>query len=487
MTDPGAPRMVTSGRIHAPRGTKLSCKGWEQEAALRMLLNCANSEMAERAAEPDADTEDFQPTVAALRELRNDETLLVQSGKAAGVFRTAEDSPRVLIASEAATSSVLCAAAGWLCAGPQLGLPQAFEGLETAAHKHFGATLAGRLIVTCGMGTTGAALPLAATLNGAAFLGLEPDVEQIKRRVKTGYCEVLVNDLDEALRILKNSVRKREPASVGLLGNAADLVPEMARRGIVPNLLIDCSTGIRLFESYVPSTLSPAAAGDLRHRDSKGYREKVLRSVDAQVRGMLELKRLGSLVYRFEAGPYDHGQGPAAKITSEVGDFAAEYIEPLFSGRRALLIWVGLSGEPSDLTRADRLAREVFAEDQRAARWIALAEKNVQVQGLPARVCIAEPAIAGQFGRMLNEMVAHKTAKAPFVIGACQIADHAVPSSGEAGFERLVASLTAADKGASWVAIPATDGARDIRSWIARAIVADGTADVASRMERALG
>ena len=214
--------------MRAPRGMTLSCKGWEQEAALRMLMNCADPEVAERRVGRSAMATASARRLAALRELEGDQTLLVRSGEPAGVFRTQGGGAARGDCDRGRRRRNEAAAASWLYVGTQTGLPMAYEAFAAAARKHFGGTLAGRLVVACGMGATGGALPLAATLNGAAFLGIEADAEQIKRRVKSGYCEVMVNDLDEALRILKNSVRKREAASVGLIGNCADVIPELA-------------------------------------------------------------------------------------------------------------------------------------------------------------------------------------------------------------------------------------------------------------------
>ena len=248
------------------------------------------------------DGDGFRATLAALRELEGDQTLLVRSGQPVGVFGTRAEAPRVVITTEGVAGPSEAAAASWLYVGTQTGLPTAYEAFAAAARKHFGGTLAGRLVVAGGMGATGGALPLAATLNGAAFLGVEADPEQIKRRVKSGYCEAMVNDLDEALRILKNSVRRREAASVGLIGNCAEVIPELARRGIVPDLLVDCTSAYGSLDSYIPSGLTAEQARELQRADAESYRQRALDSMAAQVRGILELKRLGSLAFRFGGG-----------------------------------------------------------------------------------------------------------------------------------------------------------------------------------------
>ena len=258
MTERDVP--VRCGRRRRARAARptLSCKGWEQEAALRMLMNCADPEVAEWRGLRDG--VGLCTTIAALRELDGEQTLFVRSGAPAGTFVAEGRTPRVVIASGGVASRREAAAANWLDVGTQTGMPAAFEAFRTAARQHFGGTLAGQLVATCGMGATGGALPLASTLNGAAFLGIEANAEQIKRRVKSGYCEVMVNDLDEAMRILKNSVREREAASVGLIGNCADVIPELARRGVVPQLVGGLYFGIRLLGSYIPSGLTAGAS-----------------------------------------------------------------------------------------------------------------------------------------------------------------------------------------------------------------------------------
>ena len=371
-----------------------------------------------RAAEQAArDGEGFRATLAALRDLESDQTLLVRSGRPEGVFHTQAKAPRVVIVTEGVADPTEAAAASWLYVGTQTGLPTAYEAFAAAARKHFGGTLAGRLVMAGGMGATGGALPLAATLNGAAFLGVEADPEQIKRRVKSGYCEAMVNDLDEALRILKNSVRRREAASVGLIGNCAEVIPELARRGIVPDLLLDCTSAYGSLDSYIPSGLTAEQARELQRADADSYRQRALDSMAAQTKGILELRRLGSLAFRLGGGNGERAREGGVREASEIPDFAAEYIQPLWSEGRTLLLWVALSGEPVDIARADRLALDVFSADEAAVRWIRLAGKHVQFQGLPARVCLVDKALRASFGVALNDLVAQGALKAPLVIG----------------------------------------------------------------------
>jgi urocanate hydratase len=497
MTNGGAHGTVEGGATRAPRGATLSCKGWEQEAALRMLMNCADPEVAERR-QALRDVDGFRATLAALRELEDDQTLLVRSGQPEGVLRAQAKAPRVVIMSEGVATPTESAAASWLYVGTQTGLPTAYEAFAAAARKHFGGTLAGRLVMAGGMGATGGTLPLAATLNGAAFLGVEADPEQIKRRVKSGYCEVMVNDLDEALRILKNSVRRREAASVGLIGNCAAVIPELARRGIVPDLLVDCTSAYGSLDSYIPSGLTAEQARESQRADPESYRQRVLDSMAAQTKGILELRRLGSLAFRL-GGNGERAREGGVREASKIPDFAPEYIQPLWSKGRTLLLWVALSGEPVDIARADRLALDVFSADEAAVRWIRLAGKHVQFQGLPARVCLVDKALRASFGVALNDLVAQGALKAPLVIGCDDFGSRtqtwpaagtgAAPANAAPGSMTLdapLAGLGARASAASWVAIDGGRGNTAGSRVSMLAVIADGTAEMARRIERVL-
>src|SRR6202453_4293556 len=306
--------------VRAPRGSSLSCKGWQQEAALRMLMNNLDPDVAEKPEDlivyggrgkAARNWKCFHTIVASLKALENDETLLVQSGKPVGIFRTHRYAPRVLIANsnlvghwndwqhfdELDRAGLMMygqmTAGSWIYIGSQGILQGTYETFAAAGRKHFGGDLAGKLIASGGMGGMGGAQPLAATLNGAAFLGIDVDPERIKRRLKSGYCDVMVNDLDEALRILKNSVRKGEPASVGLVGNCADVIPELARRGIVPDLLTDQTSAHDPLYGYVPQGITTEEAIELRKKDPASYEKRSLESMAKHVEGMLALQKLG--------------------------------------------------------------------------------------------------------------------------------------------------------------------------------------------------
>src|SRR5579864_6682563 len=320
------PTDTTHSAIRAPRGSQVSCKGWQQEAALRMLMNNLDPDVAER---PDdlvvyggtgkaaRNWECFHAIVSSLRSLENDETLLVQSGKPVGIFRTHEYAPRVLIANsnlvghwnnwerfnELDRAGLMMygqmTAGSWIYIGTQGILQGTYETFAAAAQKHFGGTLAGKLLVSGGMGGMGGAQPLAATMNGGAFLGIDVDPERIKRRVKGGYCDVMVTSLDEALRILKNAVRKGEATSVGLVGNCADLIPELARRGVVPDLLTDQTSAHDPIGGYVPNGMPLAEALELRKKNPAEYRKRSVEAMGENVEGILELEKLGAVKFDY--------------------------------------------------------------------------------------------------------------------------------------------------------------------------------------------
>jgi urocanate hydratase len=484
--------------LRARRGSALSCKSWEQEAALRMLINSADPEVAERPPK-------WLMTGNELLALESDQTLVLSSGLAGptGRFRPQAPAPRVVIAADRQDNASAANDSGWLYVGTQTSLPIAYEALGASARKYFAGTLAGRLVAVCGLGWAGGAQPVAATFNGAAVLGIDADAEKIKRRLKTGYCEVMVNDLSEALRILKNSVRTREPASVGLIGNCAQVIPELASRGVVPDMLLDSTLGDPLSASYIPRGLSAAQAAELLGTDAQVYRERTLESIEAQVASTLELQRLGSLTYRLggELRVIDGtaiDRSLASQYASKISDYSAEFIEPLLAGGRSLMLWVALSGEPADVARADKLALEIFSADEFAARFIQLAARHVQFQGLPARICLVDRALQAKFGVALNAMVAQGVLRAPMVIGCddpsgskhaafeSPASEHAERGWTEAQFHALLAGLSARERAASWVAV-GSDGDASFNPGLRLAIVADGTPEMAGRIARVLG
>src|ERR1700733_3627484 len=358
-------------RIRAPRGTALSCKGWQQEAAMRMLMNNLDEEVAERpqdlvvyggTGKAARNWDCFHAIVRSLQALENDETLLVQSGKPVGVFKTHDYAPRVLIANsnlvghfsnwakfnELERAGLMMygqmTAGSWIYIGSQGIVQGTFETFSAAGEKHFGGDLAGKLIVSGGMGGMGGAQPLAATMTGAAFLGIDVDAERIKKRLKTGYCDFMVTTLDEALRILKNAVRKKENVSVGLVGNCADIIPELAERGVVPDILTDQTSAHDPLNGYVPNGMTLAEAIELRKGDAKAYQEESLDAIAAHVEGMLRLQKMGSVTFDYGNNIRTFAFQRGVKNAYDFPGFVPAYIRPLFCEGRGPFRWVALSG-----------------------------------------------------------------------------------------------------------------------------------------------
>jgi len=525
MADSTVETQANRGTIRAPRGATLSCKGWQQEAALRMLMNNLDPEVAERPADlvvyggsgkAARNWACYDAIVASLRALENDETLLVQSGKPVGIFRTHEHAPRVLIANSnlvghwnnwekfgeldraGLTMYGQMTAGSWIYIGTQGILQGTYETFAAAAQKHFGGDLAGKLVISGGMGGMGGAQPLAATLNGGAFLGIDVDPERIKRRVKSGYCEVMVNDLDESLRILKNAVRKREPASVGLVGNCADVIPALVKRGVVPDLLTDQTSAHDPLNGYIPQGLTVAAAGELRQRDPGEYRRRALDSIAAHVRGMLDLQKLGAVTFDYGNNIRTFAFEQGVKDAYDFPGFVPAYIRPLFCEGRGPFRWVALSGEPSDIYRTDQLVLEMFPQNELLTRWIRLAQKRVRFQGLPARICWLGYGERAQFGLALNDLVARGELKAPIVIGR----DHLDCGSVASPYRETEAMRDGSDAIADWPFLNAMLNTASGASWVSihngggvgigysqhagQVIVADGTPQMARRIERVL-
>src|SRR5579859_4198774 len=512
--------------IRAFRGTSLTCKGWQQEAALRMLMNNLDEAVAERPEElivyggtgrAARNWECYYAIVEALKQLGNDKTLLVQSGKPVGVFQTHEASPRVLIANAnlvghwsnwekfrelerlGLTMFGQMTAGSWIYIGSQGILQGTFETFAAAARKHFGGDLAGKLVVSGGLGGMGGAQPLAATLNGAAFLGIEVDGERIKKRIRSGYCDVCVNDLDEALRVLKIAVRQKQPASVGLIGNCADVIPELARRGVVPDLLTDQTSAHDPLNGYVPGGLSLAEAAELRGRDPQDYLRRSHESIAKHVRGMLELQKLGAATFDYGNNirtiAFEHG---GVKNAYNFPGFVPEYIRPLFCEGRGPFRWVALSGEPADIYRTDDLVLSLFPENEILNRWIRLARKHVKFQGLPARICWLGYGERALFGERINDLVAKGELKAPIVIGR----DHLDCGSVASPFRETEGMKDGSDAIADWPVLNALLNTASGASWVSfhngggvgigyslhagQVTVADGTPEMAARIQRVL-
>jgi len=512
--------------ITAPRGSTLSCKGWHQEAALRMLMNNLDPEVAERPEElivyggggkAARNWECYERIVATLRRLENDETLLVQSGKPVGVFRTHEEAPRVLIANAhlvprwataeefrrldalGLTMYGQMTAGSWIYIGTQGILQGTYETFAECARQHFGGSLEGRLVVTGGLGGMGGAQPLAATMNGAAFLGVDVDQSRIRRRVDTRYCDRLETDLDTALRLVEAARSERRPLSVGLVGNIAEVLPELVRRGILPDVVTDQTSAHDLRLGYIPEGLSLERAAALRQSEPAAYEARVLDSMTRHVRAMLELQRKGAIV--FDYGNNLRGQVADRRGLREAFDipgFVPAFIRPLFCRGAGPFRWAALSGEPADITETDRAVLETFPRKEALARWIRQAQERIQFQGLPARICWLEYGERAELGLRFNWLVKQGKVRAPIVIGRDHLDTGSVASPNRetegmrdgsdaiADWPLLNALLNTAC-GASWVSLHHGGGVGIGYSIHAGMVaVADGTPTADRRLERVL-
>jgi len=511
--------------VRAPRGTVLSCKGWQQEAAMRMLMNNLDEEVGERPRDlvvyggtgrAARSWEAYHAIVSALKNLENDDTLLVQSGKPVGIFKTHEFAPRVLIANsnlvghwsnwekfnELERAGLMMygqmTAGSWIYIGSQGIVQGTFETFAAAGEKHFGGELAGKLIVSGGMGGMGGAQPLAATMTGAAFLGIDVDPERIKKRLKTGYCDFMVTSLDEALRILKNAIRKKENVSVGLVGNCADIIPELAARGVVPDILTDQTSAHDPLNGYVPNSMTLSEALELRQRDPSGYQERSLDAIAQHVEGMLRLQKMGAVTFDYgnniRTFAFQHG----VKDAYDFPGFVPEYIRPLFCEGRGPFRWVALSGEPSDIAVTDELVLELFPDNRILRRWIDLAHKRIKFQGLPARICWLGYGERAKFGLAINDLVKKGKIKAPVVIGR----DHLDCGSVASPFRETESMKDGSDAVADWPLLNALLNTAAGASWVSihdgggvgigyslhagQVTVADGSEMMAKRIERVL-
>ena len=511
--------------IHAPRGNSISCKSWQQEAAMRMLMNNLDEEVAERPRDlvvyggtgrAARSWEAYHAIVASLKSLDNDETLLVQSGKPVGVFKTHEYAPRVLIANsnlvghwsnwekfnELERAGLMMygqmTAGSWIYIGSQGIVQGTFETFSAAGEKHFAGDLAGKLIVSGGMGGMGGAQPLAATMTGAAFLGIDVDPERIKKRLKTGYCDFMVTTLDEALRILKNAVRKKENVSVGLVGNCADVIPELAERGVVPDILTDQTSAHDPLNGYVPNGMTLESALELRQRDPQIYQERSLDAMARHVEGMLRLQKMGAVTFDYGNNIRTFAFQQGVKNAYDFPGFVPAYIRPLFCEGRGPFRWVALSGEPSDIHVTDDLVLELFPENRILRRWIDLARKRIKFQGLPARICWLGYGERAQFGLAMNDLVKKGKIKAPIVIGR----DHLDCGSVASPFRETESMKDGSDAIADWPLLNALLNTAAGASWVSihngggvgigyslhagQVTVADGTEMMAKRIERVL-
>lgn len=512
-------------RVRAPRGTALSCKGWTQEAALRMLMNNLDPEVAEkpdelvvyggtgRAARSWAA---FDAIGACLRELEDDETLIVQSGKPVAVFRTRRDAPRVLIANsnlvgrwatwehfhELERRGLMMygqmTAGSWIYIGTQGILQGTYETFGAMARTHFGGSLAGRWILTGGMGGMGGAQPLAATMNGAAILVVEVDPERIRRRIETRYCDRMTRDLDEATRWVRDAAAAEEALSVGLVGNCAEVLPELLARAVIPDIVTDQTSAHDPVDGYFPAGLSLQEAADLRKHDRAEYRRRSMESIRAHCEAIVGMKGSGAVAVDYGNNLRGYARDAGFADAFAYPGFVPAYVRPLFCQGKGPFRWVALSGDPADIHRTDDLVLEMFPEDGHLCRWIRMAGEQVAFQGLPARICWLGQGDRARFGVAINDLVASGGISAPVVIGR----DHLDTGSVASPYRETEGMRDGTDAVADWPVLNALLNTASGASWVSfhhgggvgigdslhagQVLVADGTPAMRKRIERVL-
>ncbi len=510
--------------VRAPRGNQLTCKGWGQEAAMRMLMNNLDPEVAER---PDdlivyggggkaaRNWECFDAIVDSLKQLEDDETLLVQSGKPVAVFRTYADAPRVLIANsnlvgkwatqdhfnELDAKGLIMygqmTAGSWIYIGTQGILQGTYETLAAAAQKHFGSSLKGKFVLTAGLGGMGGAQPLAITMNEGVGLIVEVDRARAQRRLDTRYVDMVVDNLEEAMTLVEEALEEARPLSVGLIANAADVYPELVARGVTPDVVTD-QTPAHDALNYVPMGLSVDEADELREKDAQEYKRRSLESMGRHVEAMLEMQKRGAVVFDYgnnlRQRAYDAGVSDAFSYPG----FVPAYVRPLFCLGKGPFRWVALSGDPNDIHVTDEVVTNEFAYDQHLVRWIRLAHDRVAFQGLPSRICWLGYGERARFGLLINDLIAKGKISAPIVIGR----DHLDGGSVASPRRETEGMLDGSDAIADWPILNALLNAVGGATWVSfhhgggvgigyslhagQVIVADGTSDAARRLERVL-
>ena len=515
-----APRVV-----RAPRGTTISCKGWPQEAALRMLMNNLDPEVAEK---PDQlivyggtgraarNWDCFDALVRALRELEGDETLLVQSGKPVGVFQTTPDAPRVLISNAVLvpawatwekfwelealglTMYGQMTAGSWIYIGTQGILQGTYETLAELARQHFGGSLKGRLVLTAGLGGMGGAQPLAVTMNEGVGLVVEVDRQRIQRRLDTAYLDVMTDDLEEAMTWAEEALEKGEAKSIGLLGNAAEIFQELVVRGVTPAVVTDQTSAHDALNGYVPHGLAYDEALRLRQQDPEEYVRRSMASMAEHVEAMLEFQRRGAVV--FDYGNNLRGQALKAGVKNafDYPGFVPAFIRPLFCEGKGPFRWAVLSGDPADLYATDEAILELFPENRALERWIRMAQKRVKFQGLPARICWLGYGERSRAGLLFNELVRSGRVQAPIVIGRDHLDSGSVASpnretegmrdgSDAIGDWPVLNALLNTASGATWVSFHHGGGVGIGYSLHAgMVIVADGSREADGKLQRVL-
>src|SRR5438128_1641781 len=511
--------------IRAPRGSKLTAKSWLTEAPLRMLMNNLDPEVAERPQDlvvyggigrAARNWECYDAIVAALKELNDDESLLIQSGKPVGVFKTHPDAPRVLIANsnlvphwatwehfrELDRKGLMMygqmTAGSWIYIGSQGIVQGTYETFVEMGRQHFAGDLSGKWILTAGLGGMGGAQPLASTMAGASMLAVECDVAHIQKRLDTGYCDAIASTLDEALDQIREACNLRQPLSIGLLGNAADIYPELVRRGIKPDMVTDQTSAHDVLNGYIPAGLSLAEAAELRQRDPEGYVERAKESIAKQVRAMLEFYHQGIPVVDYGNNLRQVAYEAGVTNAFDYPGFVPAYIRPLFCRGIGPFRWVALSGDPEDIYKTDAKVKELIPDDAHLHHWLDMARERIQFQGLPARICWVGLGDRHRLGMAFNEMVAKGELIAPTVIGRDHLDSGSVASpnreteSMKDGSDAvsdwpLLNALLNTASGATWVSLHHGGGVgMGYSQHSGVVIVCDGTPEAAERVERVL-
>ncbi|WP_221568176.1 urocanate hydratase [Alkalihalobacillus sp. TS-13] len=512
-------------KIKAPRGTTLNTKGWVQEAALRMLMNNLDPEVAEKPEElvvyggigkAARNWESFDAIVESLKELENDETLMVQSGKPVAIFKSHENAPRVLIAN----SNLVPAwsnwetfrdlekkglmmygqmtAGSWIYIGTQGILQGTYETFAEAARKHFGGTLAGTLTVTAGLGGMGGAQPLAVTMNDGVVITIECDPHRIQRRIETRYCDTKAATLDEALKLAKEAMAKKEPLSIALLGNAADNLPELVRRGEIPDLVTDQTSAHDVLNGYLPIGVTLEEGEELRKRDQETYISKSKESIKQHVEAMVDLQNAGAVVFDYGNNIRQVAKDEGYENAFDFPGFVPAFIRPMFCEGKGPFRWAALSGDPEDIYAIDEVILKEFAHDEHLCKWIRMAQEKVAFQGLPSRICWLGYGDRAKLGKIINDMVESGKVSAPIVIGRDHLDCGSVASpnreteamkdgSDAISDWPILNALINGVNGASWVSVHHGGGVgMGYSQHAGMVIVADGTKEASERLERVL-
>jgi len=511
--------------IRAARGNKLSCKGWQQEAALRMLMNNLDPEVAERPSElvvyggrgkAARNWDCYNAIVSSLRKLENDETLLIQSGKPVGVLRTYEHSPRVIIANSNLVGNWAnwetfdeldkkglmmygqMTAGSWIYIGTQGILQGTYETFAALARKHFKSDLAGKLTVTGGLGGMGGAQPLAVTMAGGVAIVVEVDETRIAMRLKTRYVDTMARSLDEALAMAHKAMKAREPLSIGLLGNCAEVLPEMARRGVKIDVLTDQTSAHDPLRGYIPKGYTLKAAAELRAKDPKKYVKLSMASMAIHVEAMLKLQKAGAVTFDYGNNIRTMAFKQGVKRAYDFPGFVPAYIRDLFCEGKGPFRWAALSGDPKDIAVTDAAIKKLFPKNAHLHHWLDMAAEKVAFQGLPARICWLGYAERHLAGLMFNDLVKKGKVSAPIVIGR----DHLDSGSVASPFRETESMKDGSDAIADWPILNALINTASGASWVSfhhgggvgmgyslhagQVIVADGTKEMALRLERVL-